>query len=180
MSTKRASTTMPDRLNEIGVYRRREIEARILAPFVEALGKHLSPEQVLQILRDVVAQLARQQGRQLAKTQGNTLADFARSLADWQKGDAMQFEFLEQSPGCLSYNATRCRYAELYKSLGLTELGQILSCSRDEPLLEGFNPQISFVRSQTILEGAPFCDFRLVLKPAKKKRSRTKQPRHQP
>ncbi len=81
---------------------------------------------------------------------------------------------------CLSYNATRCRYAELYQSLGLTELGRILSCSRDEPLLEGFNPQISFVRSQTILEGAPFCDFRLVLKPAKKERSRTKQSRHQP
>jgi len=177
LSTRRASTTMPDRLNQIGVYRRREIEARILAPFVEMLGKHFDPEQVLQILRDVVAQLARQQGRQLAKTRGNTLADFSRSLADWQKGNAMEFEFLEQSPECLSYNAIHCRYAELYQSLGLIELGRILSCNRDEPLLEGFNPQISFVRSQTILEGAPFCDFRLVLKPVEKKRSRTKQPR---
>jgi hypothetical protein len=138
------------------------------------LGKHFDREQVLRILRDVVAQLARQQGRQLAKIQGNTLADFARSLADWQKGNAMQFEFLEQSPSCLSYNATRCRYAELYQSLGWIEMGRILSCSRDEPLLEGFNPQISFVRSQTILEGAPFCDFRLVLEPAEKKRSRNK------
>jgi hypothetical protein len=156
---------MPDQSNEIGVYQRREIEVRILAPFVEALGKHLDPEPVLQILRDVVAQLAHQQGQQLAKTQGNTLADFARSLADWQKGDAIQIEVLEQSPVRLSYNITRCKYAELYKSLGLTELGQILSCRRDEPLLAGFNPRISFVRSQTILEGAPFCDFRLVLKP---------------
>lgn len=180
MSTKRARSTIPDRLNEIGVYRRREIEARILAPFVEALGKHGSPEQVRQILGDVVAQLARQQGRQLAQMQGHTLADFARSLADWQSGDAIQIEFLEQSPSCLSYHVTRCRYAELYQALGWMELGQILSCSRDEPLLAGFNPQISFARSQTILEGAPFCDFRLVLKPAKKERRRTQPPRHQP
>jgi hypothetical protein len=177
---KRAGSTRPDHLNEIGVYRRREIEARILAPLVEELGKHLGPEQVLQILHDVVVQLARQQGQQLAKTQGNTLADFAGSLAAWQQGDAVQLEFLEQSPECLSYNVTRCRYAELYQSLGVMELGRILSCSRDEPLLEGFNSRISFVRSQTILEGAPFCDFRLVLEPPKKERSGTRRPRPQP
>ncbi len=31
---------------------------------------------------------------------------------------------------------------------------------RDEALIEGFNPEIKLHRTQTIMEGATFCDFR--------------------
>ena len=36
----------PDRLNEIGVLKRREIEARIIAPLLEALGHEFGRERV--------------------------------------------------------------------------------------------------------------------------------------
>ena len=67
---------------------------------------------------------------------------------------------LEETPDRLSFNVTRCRYAEMYRALGLADLGSSLSCQRDFSLIEGFNPGIRLVRTQTLMEGAAFCDFR--------------------
>jgi hypothetical protein len=70
---------------------------------------------------------------------------------------------LEQSPTQLSFNVTRCRYAEMYRAIGLADLGGSLSCQRDFELARGFNPDIRLTRTQTIMEGAAYCDFRFRL-----------------
>ena len=154
----------PDRLNAIGVLTRREVEARLLAPLIEALAEEFGRERVLEIVRATVIQIAEQQGAQLASSMGGSdLEHFAASMEAWKKDDAMQMEVLEQSAGRFSFNVTRCRYAEMYQQLGIPELGSLLSCSRDFALIQGFNPCIHLARSQTIMEGAPFCDFRFWL-----------------
>lgn len=151
----------PDRLNEIGVLKRREIEARIVGPLLEALGREFGHERVVQVAREVIVAIARQQGDQLAQAVGGrSLAHFAGSLDLWKKDDALEIDVLEQTEGRFSFNVTRCRYAELYRALGIPELGAILSCNRDFSLVEGFNPEVRLRRTQTIMEGAPFCDFR--------------------
>jgi hypothetical protein len=58
-----------------------------------------------------------------------------------------------------SFNDTGCRYAELYQRLGIPDLGEILSCSRDFLLIEGFNCSIKLRRTQSIMEGASYWDF---------------------
>jgi predicted ArsR family transcriptional regulator len=153
----------PDRLNEIGVLKRREIEARILLPVIEALGKEFGKERVVEIVRDVIVGVAQAQGREVAAQQGGTsLGHLAHALEDWQKGDAYRMDVLEQSDERFSFNVTRCRYAEMYRSLGIPELGALLSCNRDFALAEGFSPDIELTRTQTIMQGAPHCDFRFV------------------
>jgi L-2-amino-thiazoline-4-carboxylic acid hydrolase len=150
-----------DALNEVGVLKRREIEARILMPVLEALGTEFGKDRVFEIARDVIIGVAREQGRQLAdRMGGNTLAHFADALDDWKKGDAYRMDVLEQSPDRLSFNVTRCRYAEMYRALGIPEVGALLSCNRDFSLVEGFNPAIGLTRTQTIMQGATHCDFR--------------------
>jgi hypothetical protein len=157
-------TKQPDRLNALGVLTRREVEARILKPLLDALGDEFGQERVLELTRQTIIQIARQQGEQIAESQGgNSLAHFAASLEDWKKGDAMRIELLEQSEQKFFFNVTRCRYAELYQELGIPELGQILSCNRDASLMQGFNGKIRLTRTQTIMEGAPLCDFRYEL-----------------
>jgi len=155
-----------DTLNRIGVLTRREVEARIVAPLLEAMMTEFGREQVLALTRQVIVAIAREQGAALAQQAGGcTLGHFAAALEPWKKGDdgqiiAMQIETLAQTESQLAFNVTRCRYAEMYRELGLPELGVILSCSRDFALIEGFNPDIHLTRSQTIMDGAPFCDFR--------------------
>jgi hypothetical protein len=157
-----------DTLNEIGVLKRREIEARILMPVLTRLGEELGQERVFAIARDAIIDVAREQGRELAKQMGgDDLGRFAAALDNWKKGDAYQMDTLEQTPERFSFNVTRCRYAEMYRSLGIPEVGALLSCNRDFSLVEGFNPDIELTRTQTIMGGAPHCDFRFVAKPKK-------------
>jgi hypothetical protein len=153
--------TSPDTLNEIGVLKRREIEARIISAFVDALANEFERARVVEILRDTIINVARQQGAERAAQMGDdSLLAFANSAGDWRKGNALEFEVLEQTEERYFFNVTRCRYAEMYQSLGLAELGAILSCNRDYSLVEGFNPAIQLVREQTIMQGAPCCTFR--------------------
>ena len=153
-----------DRLEAVDLLTRREIEARIIIPLLEAFGEQFGRERVLEIARLTIVRIAQEQGEQLAgRLGGNTLAHFATILDTWNKNDALQIEMLEQSEGQLSFDVTRCRYAEMYRELGVPELGVLLSCNRDFALIEGFNPGVSLTRKQTIMEGAPTCDFRFEL-----------------
>ncbi len=159
--------TKSDTLNEIGVLKRREIEARIIAPLLDALGKEFGRERVLEVARGVIVDVARQQGARLAgNVGGDSLAHFAEGMAAWKKDDAIQIEVLELSEERYSFNATRCRYAEMYRALGIPELGALLSCNRDFSLIEGFNPGVELTRTQTIMQGADCCDFRYVRRQA--------------
>jgi hypothetical protein len=159
------NTSDEERLNQMGVLTRREIEARILAPILEALSKEIGRERVLEIAREVIVEVARKQGKSLADSmQGNSLAHFDASMDAWKKGDAIQVEVLERSDKRFGFNVTRCKYAEMYRELGIPELGSILSCSRDFSLIEGFNPDVELTRTQTLMEGSEFCDFRYEIK----------------
>ncbi|HEX7127569.1 MAG TPA: L-2-amino-thiazoline-4-carboxylic acid hydrolase [Thermodesulfobacteriota bacterium] len=154
----------PDTLNErIGVLTRREVEARILAPVIEALGAEFGRERVVAVVRRVIAEVAREQGRQLARRMGGcSLSRFAEALEDWKRGDAYRMTVHEQTDERLAFDVTRCRYAEMYRALGVPELGDVLSCNRDFALVEGFNPDVTLTRTQTLMQGASHCDFRFV------------------
>jgi hypothetical protein len=152
-------------LNAMGVLTRREIEARLLAPMLAALCAEFDREHVLEIARRVIIQIAREQGAQLAEQYGGcSLAHFSRSLEAWKKDDALAIDVLEENESKFSFNVTRCRYAEMYHALGIPELGEVLSCNRDYALIQGFNPDVKLRRTQTIMDGAPFCDFRYQLR----------------
>jgi hypothetical protein len=147
-------------LNEIGVLQRREIEARILAPVLDALGQAFGKDAVLEITRRAIADIARRQGRELAEQLGhNDLVAYSESLEPWTRNGALELRVLNQTQTRLDFDVTRCQYAELYHKLGLAELGSILSCNRDASFIEGFNAAIQLDRTQTIMQGASHCDF---------------------
>jgi predicted ArsR family transcriptional regulator len=147
-------------LNAIGVLKRRLIEARVLAPMLEAMSERFGRDAVQEIARSVIIALAEAQGAQLANAVGGcSLAHFEGSLDRWQADDALQIAVQESTSERFAFNVTRCRYAEMYRELGIPELGAILSCNRDAALMDGFNPNVAFTRTQTIMGGATHCDF---------------------
>ena len=155
-----------DDLNaKIGVLTRREVEARILAPVIEALSNNIGQDQVLDIVREAIIQIATDQGAELAEHMGgNSLQHFADSLQYWTQDNALEIEVIEQTEKAFLFNVTRCRYAELYKKLGVSGHGVIFSCARDFALIKGFNEKITLKRTQTMMEGAAQCDFRYTFK----------------
>ena len=151
-------------LSQIGMLAQREIEARIAGPLIKAFMAEIGDERTLEIAREVITALARESGKELRELAGGgSLEDFARAMARWSKDDAVTSDLLEFTPEKISMNTTRCRYAEMYRELGMPELGFALSCARDFAMVEGFNPKIKLERTQTIMEGANHCDFRFTL-----------------
>ncbi len=151
----------PDTLTQtIGVLTRRETEARILAPVIEAPANAFGRDKVVEIVRDVIVTLAREQGAALSAEYGDGADAFLETLQFWQKGGALEIKVLKQSEAKLDFDVTRCRYAEMYRALGIEDLGAVLSCNRDFAMVEGFNPDARLTRDQTILGGASCCTFR--------------------
>jgi hypothetical protein len=157
-----SSDLLPDTLTQrIGVLNRREVEARILSPMIDALGARFGREEVLEIVKDTIVKIAKEQGEDLAQAMGGCGSSaFLASLAYWKKDGALEIEILNDQGGRLDFNVTRCRYAEMYRALGIPELGSIFSCNRDYALIDGFNHEARLDRTQTIMQGAPHCDFR--------------------
>lgn len=139
---------------------RRKIEAGVLIPLLEAFQRAIGPEQANVIARDVILEFARKDGARWAAQCGGDLAALEQVAGIWAKGGALEIAAGERSDDVLSFSVTRCGYAEFFKGLGLAELGFLFHCNRDFAMVEGFNPDISLTRTQTIMQGASHCDFR--------------------
>ncbi len=145
---------------------KRAIEAAAIAPVIEALALEIGKEKALAILQDINRREAFLRGESIRKERGSTsIADLVADVATWGKGATLEMEVLEQTANTYHFNITRCPYYEKYRELGLLEYGVALSCCRDEPFARGFHPQLRLERSQTIMEGAGYCDFRYTLEP---------------
>ncbi len=142
----------------------REIEGLIAVPLIRGFMEECGGEKAMDRAGRVIQDLAREAGRKAAEGLGsNSLTDLVSLMESWSEGGLLVEEILEKTDRTYFFNVTRCRYAELYEELGIREFGHTLSCCRDEPFVRGFNPLIKFERTQTIMEGAPICDFRLTL-----------------
>lgn len=147
-------TTLP-------LLQQREIEANVIAPLVRAFAAEVGEARAREILAGVIGDLARQAGCGAAvAVGGNDLPHLKRAIERWKADGALEIEVLRDDAEAFEFNVTRCRYAEMYRRLGLADLGPILSCSRDGRMIEGFNPGIAFTRTQTLMDGATHCDFR--------------------
>ncbi|GBC59772.1 2-amino-thiazoline-4-carboxylic acid hydrolase [Desulfonema ishimotonii] len=154
-----------DKEKRISMIRQRAIEAGMAAELIREYAVELGHEKAVGIAARAVRRMAREAGAQAAvKLGGNSLADFARVVREfWSQENALAIDFREETPERLAFNVTRCRYAEQYEEMGVRELGFCLSCNRDAAFAQGFNPAMTMRRTQTIMEGAPFCDFRFAL-----------------
>jgi len=150
---------------EVSHLLRREIQAPIAAALIRGFARALGRDRAVEIATAAVSVDAEAAGREAAaRLGGGSLAGLARLVCEvWSAGDAMTVSFLESTERRLSFDVTRCAYVDLYERLGMRDLGFCLSCSRDEPFARGFNPRLRLVRTRTIMQGAPSCDFRFSL-----------------
>lgn len=155
---------MAEDLTQIKLLARREIEARTAGPLIEQFCEAMGRDKALAEVDKVVQRLAEEAGAQMAQALGgNTMEHFHKAPDMWKQGGALEIELEDKDQDKLVFKVTRCRYAEMYRELGYEELGQVLSCGRDAAFARGFNPGIRMTRTQTILSGGPYCDFKFEL-----------------
>lgn len=145
---------------DVPVLLRREIEALMIKPFLDAYEKVLGHEKVYAIVEQVVAEIAKKQGAEYARELGgNDLAAFRKQTEGWTANDSLIWEESMPDERTLCQNILRCEYVDMYKRIGMAELGYTLSCMRDEYFYEGFNEELEMTRSKTLMMGDDCCDF---------------------
>jgi len=145
----------------ISLLQQREIEARIVGPLFRAFAAEIGDERAREILASVVKQLAREGGCATAQSLGgNSMSHLTQAVENWRKGDALSLTVIRSDDTVLEFDVTRCKFAEMYRALGLEDIGAILSCNRDAAMVEGFNPEIELFRPKTLMMDHPCCDFR--------------------
>lgn len=146
---------------EIGILARRRIEAGIIAPIYEEMRSRLGIAMAQSILDAAIRKAATEAGRSFAeKTPGGTsLRTFEELQELWTQDDALVVEVVKATDEEYVYNVKRCRYAEMYREMGLGEIGHLLSCNRDFVFPTGYNANIKLERTKTLMEGSSCCDF---------------------
>jgi hypothetical protein len=139
-----------------------KIQAQVLVPLVKALQAELGEQRANELIRKTLGDLYRGYGEAFWRSRKETdLGNAAASaFATYARDDALDYEVIGQSPDKFEINVRACRYAEFYKALGEPELGFLLVCTADFATAEGFGPDVKLTRTQTIMQGASFCDFR--------------------
>lgn len=151
-------------LDDLNRIEKRAIQASAIAPVIQAVAQRIGREEAFAILQEVNEEEAFLRGQLLRKQLESTgIPELVEEVATWGVGSGLEMEILEQTPETYHFNITRCPYYEKYRELGLAEYGVALSCCRDESFARGFHPQLTLERSQTIMEGADYCDFRYTL-----------------
>lgn len=155
-----STTPAPDL--QMGILQRRRIEAEIIKPIYEEMKTAFGEAAAKGVIERAIRKAAIEAGKQFAAQakDGTSLASFSAIQPLWTKEDALRIEKLREDKEHLDFNVVRCRYAEMYREMGLGEIGHLLSCNRDGTFIEGYDSRIEFQRTQTIMGGASHCDFR--------------------
>ena len=149
-------------MSEIPTLTKRRLQAEVIGPIYREMVAVLGAEQASAILDAAIRKAAIAEGRYFAeKTGGQTsMADFVKLYENWTADGALEIKVLKADEQSFDFDVTRCRYAETYKEMGLGKIGHLMSCNRDGTFCQGYDPNITLERKQTIMEGSPCCTFR--------------------
>jgi hypothetical protein len=148
---------------EVPTLTKRRLQAQVIGPIFAEMVAQLGEEKAAQILDAAIRKAAIAEGKEFARKapEGKTsMADFIKLYELWTADGALEMKVLAANDDVFDFDITRCRYAETYKDMGLGRIGHLLSCNRDGTFCQGYDPNITLERKQTIMEGANCCTFR--------------------
>lgn len=142
---------------------RRRLQAEVIGPIYAEMVAAIGEDKAQSILDAAIRKAAVAEGEQFARRAPGgitSMADFIKLYDLWTTNGALEIEVLEASDSTFDFDVTRCRYAEMYREMGLGHIGHLMSCNRDGTFCQGYDPNIELDRKYTIMAGAPRCTFR--------------------
>ena len=136
-----------------------KIQARAIIPVVKALEAELGKEKAHALV-----------GRALSESWAEFISSRTqeRNTHPGRAAGGIEFpvesEEVEITETSFGRNMTACAFADYFRQIGEPEIGALLTCNMDFAVERTLRPDWEFTRTQTRMQGAPFCDFRWRLK----------------
>jgi predicted ArsR family transcriptional regulator len=114
-------------------------------------------ERVLTVIDQIITAASTRDWEEAARENENTLANFIKLL--WEPLLQAGFAYTYQQEGNVTrFCVTQCPIYELARQTGGEKWLYHLACLTDESSVTGFNPEIQFSRTRTLMQGCPDCD----------------------
>ncbi len=124
---------------EIGKQKYKEI-------FLKLRAKHLS---------DWTSGIAK---KDLEKGKENDIEGIIKFLWNPSKEQGFEFTYNIEEDSSYQFKVTKCPFANYAKEMGVEEWAYLYHCMGDWAITEGYNKNIGFKRSKTIMQGDDCCD----------------------
>jgi hypothetical protein len=122
------------------------------------LSDRFGEAEVLVVIDKIIYANCRKGWEQIGKEKGNnSLDNFLKML--WGPLQEIGFEYsFEKEGNKTKFRVTKCPVYDLAQALGAERWLYHLVCLTDEPSVVGFNSQVEFSRTKTLMQGYPECD----------------------
>jgi L-2-amino-thiazoline-4-carboxylic acid hydrolase len=145
-----------------------KIQAQVLVPVMRALRAELGRDKadalVKGALRDWSTRIFADIADGIDGSPRRKFAAMNTALADVTERE-VTFDMHRRDEEALEFDITSCRFAEFFKALGEPELGALLICQTDVDIADAGGREVSFSRTQTLMQGASCCNFRYKFEP---------------
>jgi hypothetical protein len=145
-----------------------KIQAQVLMPVMHALraevGRDKADALVKGALRDWSTRIFADIADGIDGSPRRKFAAMNTALADVTERE-VTFDMHRRDEEALEFDITSCRFAEFFKALGEPELGALLICQTDVDIADAGGREVSFSRTQTLMQGASCCNFRYKFEP---------------
>ena len=147
---------------QIPLFDELKLQLKVILPILENLRKEMGKEKA----DNLIAETLRPQVRSwyLEIGQRKSGSPYEKWCKVWDElrpriGNNVERDVKKDDETGRDYNVTKCRFADYFKSIGEPQLGRILLCDYDYYIAEIGAPVVELTRTQTIMEGADYCDF---------------------
>lgn len=153
---------------DISMLDKTRIQAQVLLPVMRALRDELGRDKADALVKGALRDWSKQLFADIAKDiEGSPYRKFATmntALADVTMQE-VSFDMHRRDKQALEFDITSCRFAEFFRALGEPELGALLICHVDADIADAGGGEVSFSRTQTLMQGASCCNFRYKFEP---------------
>jgi len=88
---------------------------------------------------------------------GNSIEALIKCV--WEPLSSKGYEYtMEKTGTSVQFTCTKCPAYDVAKRLGITEQAFFMWCENDIAVVEGFNPNIGFTRTKTLMQGHDCCN----------------------
>ena len=139
-----------------------KIQTKVIKPILDALRVEMGKEKADTLIGNALRTHVRNVYHQIGERKsGNPYEKWEKVWDELRPriGENVEREIIINDRNAREYNVRRCRFAEYFKELGEPELGIIMMCDFDYYIAEIGQPVVELTRTQTIMEGADYCDF---------------------
>jgi hypothetical protein len=140
-----------------------KIQAEVLVPVLRRLRDELGADRANALIAEALREWSRAVHERIAaETPGEGWTKLGAMMAAKTPaiGDDITIEWgAVDLPERMEFKVTRCAFAEFFRALDEPALGALLTCEADlHEVAAGGGVELT--RTQTIMQGAPYCDFR--------------------